>query len=360
MSAQRRLVVAGGGAVGSAIALALARAGHAVVLADPAPLGDNASGVAAGMIAPAFEAVLDEASTGHFDLLRAGRDLWSGFLGGIDPTEAGLDRSGALWIDRRADAGGQAEVILAKMAAIGAEAQRVDPQQARALSAGLGSDVAQALFTPEDWRLDPARALGVLRRAALDAGCVQVAASVTGFEVGIATLSDGQTIAADLLVAATGAEAAFLAPELARLSPIKGQIIRFADAGPTGGPSVRARGGYASPSPDGLVAGATMEAGRADRGVDPAAAAGLAAFAARLYPGLAGREPAAAAGVRATSPDGLPLVGASGKPGVLVAAGMRRNGWLLAPLAAGVITALANGDDPGPYAARLDARRFED
>jgi glycine oxidase len=66
-----------------------------------------------------------------------------------------------------------------------------------------------------------------------------------------------------------------------------------------------------------------------------------------------------AAGVRAATPDGLPMVGASSASGVLVAAGARRNGWLLAPLVAQLIAACVTGRDPGPYAAKLDPRRFE-
>ncbi|HXQ45452.1 MAG TPA: FAD-dependent oxidoreductase, partial [Caulobacteraceae bacterium] len=53
--ASARVVVAGAGALGASIALVLARAGARVALADPAPQGANASGVAAGMLAPAFE-----------------------------------------------------------------------------------------------------------------------------------------------------------------------------------------------------------------------------------------------------------------------------------------------------------------
>ncbi|HEX5776717.1 MAG TPA: FAD-dependent oxidoreductase, partial [Caulobacteraceae bacterium] len=86
------VVVAGSGVTGLAVALALARRGAKVRVCDPAPLGDNASGVAAGMLAPAFEAVLDPLSAGHFELLKAARDLWPGFA----PVE--IVREGAVFV----------------------------------------------------------------------------------------------------------------------------------------------------------------------------------------------------------------------------------------------------------------------
>ena len=58
-----RVLVAGAGAIGSVLSLILAQEGARVILADPAPVGDNASGVAAGMLAPAFEAVLASISS---------------------------------------------------------------------------------------------------------------------------------------------------------------------------------------------------------------------------------------------------------------------------------------------------------
>ena len=53
------IAVVGAGALGAATALGLARAGANVILLDEAPLGRNASGVAAGMLAPAMESALD-------------------------------------------------------------------------------------------------------------------------------------------------------------------------------------------------------------------------------------------------------------------------------------------------------------
>jgi len=65
------VTVAGAGALGLCIALELARRGAGVTLCDPAPVGDNASGVAAGMLAPVFETVLDPDGRADLDFLRA-------------------------------------------------------------------------------------------------------------------------------------------------------------------------------------------------------------------------------------------------------------------------------------------------
>jgi glycine oxidase len=99
-----------------------------------------------------------------------------------------------------------------------------------------------------------------------------------------------------------------------------------------------------------------MEPGRT---ADPAAARQLNAIAKAHFPELAGLEPAINWGVRAGTKDGLPLVGPSSRPGILVAVGARRNGWLLAPLVAEMTAAYLAGADPGGYARAFDPRRFE-
>src|SRR6185369_146047 len=87
------VIVAGAGALGLSTALALADAGCAVTVCDPAPEGANASGVAAGMLAPVFETVLDAEGSSDLPLLLAARNLWPGLAGrsGVE-----LDRSGAV------------------------------------------------------------------------------------------------------------------------------------------------------------------------------------------------------------------------------------------------------------------------
>jgi glycine oxidase len=190
----------------------------------------------------------------------------------------------------------------------------------------------------------------------LAAGVEFVAEAVVGFTPGEARLERGGALAADLLVLAVGAASASLAAELVRLAPVKGHILRLA-GGPLDGPVVRGDGIYVRPHPQGAWVGATMEAGRTDRTVDAAAVETLMARARVLFPHLGAVAHMAATGVRATTDDGLPLVGAGATPGVLLCVGARRNGWLLGPLAARLIGALAFGEDGGKIAATLSPAR---
>ena len=319
-----RVAVAGAGAMGSAVALTLARAGLDVTLFDPRPLGDNASGVAAGMLAPVAETLFDPLSSGHLALLRRARDLWPAFAAGLDLP---ILREGVS-IEGEAD---WLATIATRLEALEAPFER-------------GGDT---LFIEEDWRIEARPALAALRDAAQAVGA--------RFERRAFTTDD--LPAFSTVVLATGPSgAAGLAPELAALIPIKGQILR-ADRGPASGPVIRGQGVYLCPGQSPAI-GATMETGRDDLDVDPSATEALRAAAFRLRPELADAVLTTEVGVRATTPDGLPLVGWSRAPGVMLAVGARRNGWLLAPLVADVVAAYLKGDNPGPDAASLDARRF--
>jgi glycine oxidase len=340
MSRKGTATVAGAGALGLSCALALADAGFAVTVCDPGPPLANASAVAGGMVAPAFEAVLDPEAGDHFDLLLAARNLWPALEA---RSGVRLDRTGALAAGRS----GWLHGVQAALGRLGLHATEIPRRAAEDLAPGLAGNLEGVLFNREDWRLDPRAALAALRAAAEAAG---VSFQATAVE---------DRGAADLLVVAAGATPglAAIAPEAALLSPIKGHILRVRTP-ELGGVTVRGEGVYVTPADGALAIGATMEPGVADARPDPAKAAPLLAAGATLFPALAGAAPELQAGLRAATPDGLPLVGFSRSPGVLLATGARRNGWLLAPLVAQLVAALATGGDPGRYAARLDPARF--
>lgn len=317
----RTVKVAGAGALGLCIAVELAEAGASVTVFDPSP-ETSASAVAAGMLAPVYEAVLDPVARDHFPLLLAARDAWPDFA---ERTGVVLDRSGAIY------AGDRALDVLTTVADL-----------------GVASEVRrEGLFVADDWRLDSEPALARLRGVAAAKGVVFVNAG----------LVDPEGVDA---IAATGWRPVSWAPESHVISAIKGQIIRMSDgplADRTAGPVERRDGGYIAPGARGAMLGATMQPGLTDHEPDQV----IFDLVERAFPEV----PASSAhagkvrvGIRGATPDGLPLVGPSMRPGVWLAMGARRNGWLLAPLVAAMTRAYLAGDDPGPWAPNLDARRF--
>jgi len=326
-----KIAVAGAGAFGSAIALRLAEAGRTVTVFEAASSGASASGVAAGMLAPVSEALFDPASRGHLPLMRRARDLWPDYADrlGISLSRAGVRIEGSeTW----------REEVAGRLQRLGL----------------VASDTIG-----EDWRLEARRALAALRAAAERAGAVFAEGEVTAFRPGEVTLADGRVKAFDLLVLATGpgVRGGRIAPETSVLEPIKGQILR-APALDQDATVVRGEGVYLAPG-ETLAVGATMEIGRDDLLPDPSATQAIRRAALALRPMLDLDRASVEVGVRVSTPDGLPLVGWSQSPGVILAVGARRNGWLFAPLVADMVAAYLTNDNPGPEAAAFDARRFE-
>lgn len=322
------VIVIGAGALGSAVAAELSLRGRRTLVVAPDEV--SASGRAAGMIAPAFESVLDAPMAAHADLLRTGRDLWPDFAAAMGIR---LHREGAEW------RGPDAEAVAARLTELGFEA-------------GLSDGV---VHTPDDWRIDPGQAL-----AALAEGGERREDRLVGLaneEGRWAVLTEaGERLRAAAIVLATGWAAPDCGLVLPPIRPIKGQAVRLEGAGPDR--VVRGEGVYVAPAPGGAIVGATMGEGESDLGVDPAVTQALLARARAICPELANARVAEAyAGVRGASPDGLPYAGRIA-PGAFVALAPRRNGWLLAPLVAKVVADALDGGGPDVVAEAMDPGRF--
>ena len=303
------------------------------------------------MLAPAFESLFDEASP-PLDLLRQARDLWPELAASVGLTLSG---AGAMAVG----APDQVEAWAAALSDLGVKSRRLGSAEVRDRSPWLRT-VSGAVWTGEDWRLEPGAALAALRSAAAAAGAERRRASVTSFAAGVAILSNGARLPADGLVVATGASASLVnvAPEVTALTPIKGHILR-APALRLAGPVVRLASVYICPAAEGALVGSTMEVGRADTRADPKVVERLRALASAASPMLGDAVFTARAGVRAATPDSLPLVGAGRTPGVWLAVGPRRNGWLLAPLIAkALVDGMINGRT-GPWERAFDPARFD-
>jgi glycine oxidase len=329
------VIVIGAGALGLCTAAELAGRGHAVTVVDPG--GVNASSIAAGMLAPALESLLEDLSSDHAALLKRARDLWPAFA---EAHGLALHREGAEW------RGPDAPAAIAQLHRLGFEA--------RAIKGGL--------TTADDWRIEPAAALAALARTAGVTPVRGRVARLTGdarrWRV---EAEDGRVWFAPTVVLATGAAAAIpglperVAALVDSIQPIRGQLTQIAVDPPRR--VVRASGLYVAPAAGGAVIGATMEPGRRDLEPDSLEArarveAGLALL------GLPGEAGQTRVGIRGAVPDSLPLAGPASEPGLHLALAPRRNGWLLGPLVAAVVVDGIEGRPPGPDAAALDPLRF--
>jgi thiazole synthase len=111
---------------------------------------------------------------------------------------------------------------------------------------------------------------------------------------------------------------------------------------------IRHESAYFVPRPDGdLVVGATEEDAGFDRSLTPAGVGFLLTKAQGISSHVASlpiRE--MWTGLRPGTPDGLPIIGRSGMPGVFYATGHYRNGILLAPITASIVAALLEERNP--------------
>jgi glycine oxidase len=334
------VAVIGGGVIGLSVAWRAAQRGMAVTVFDRGALGDGASRVAAGMLAP-----VSEADAGEPALLRAGiasAARWPAFA-----AELGLEayrRCGTLVVARDADEAEALDRELALREELALPVTRLLGSAARRLEPGLAPGVRAALDVPDDHAVDP-RALV----EALVLACERAGVTLRPNE------EVGELPRAGRVVLATGAWAG------PPVRPVKGQILALRDPD---GPGlidrvIRHERFYLVPRGDGRYAlGATME----ERGFDTTVTAGgvreLLQEAQLLIPGLDEMVlEEAAAGLRPGTPDNGPLLGERAD-GVVVAAGHHRNGILLAPLTGDAIAALLAGEPLPDEAAAFAPGRF--
>jgi glycine/D-amino acid oxidase-like deaminating enzyme len=232
----------------------------------------------------------------------------------------------------------------------------------------LLGDTVGGLWSPHEAHVDN-RALGeALAIAFLKAGGVLNAnEAVVTIEAGPAVRTPYHLYGADAVVVAAGAWSALLAD--IPIQPVKGEVIMLAQppfSSKEGAvlpvPVVWGEGVYCVPRPhlgEGgrLLIGATVQEEGFDTHPTPEGRDQLWGAARKLMPSLKNWQLADHwAGLRPKSPDGLPLLGPSGRDGVFVAGGQYRNGILFAPAIAQEMADIILGK--GAVIPDFDPQRF--
>lgn len=348
MAQNMDVLVIGAGAAGWLCAGMLAQRGARVRLLADTQAAPPASAAAAGMLAPWSEALLapDHGHARALELGVEGLGLWEELAPRL---KLGFRRAGTL---------------------LHLDGARRDATLAAALAAGANASLQTgALLLADEALLEPRMALRALRdwgRASgveyADGKGVAEILSEPGCIVG-ARLEDRSLVCAQAIVLAPGAWAnAALrraVPQLEGLIPARGCLIEFQTPQEESGPMQRGEGVYLVPQPGGrLLAGASMEFGVSDPSPDPEQLVMLRDRAIALRPDLQHAPWSGRAGVRAMSQDWSPLIGRTPIEGLFLAAGMGRNGWLLAPVTGRMVCAYVFGEALAPLHAAFSPDRF--
>lgn len=351
------VIVVGGGAIGLFCAVRLRLGGARVWLMDSGPEHQTyytpvASAAAAGMLAP-----IGEVASAHERVALESFELWKEFRAGAEWAD-GVRFDGAVIVRPNAT---EASAFAANASRLGQKAISLSAGDVRKRT-GFRAKVDHAWFVEAEGTVDPLRVLTGLAMQAHALGVLRLydtdASEVTATSV---TTHDGKVFEADAVVLAPGAWATEklmqAAPALKRVRAGKGMLAAV-ELEKRLGSNLRAGDFYLAQRREDAVLGATLEFDRYDRKVDRAKVAELHAAAERLLPGEVKLTEKAWAGIRPMSPDGWPLIGPT-REGILLAAGHSRDGWLMAPITAEIITAYVFGNEiPAGWAA-LSPERFE-
>jgi glycine oxidase len=330
------VIVIGGGIIGLSLARELRKQNLKVLIVERGEPGREASHAAAGMLVdnPAeTPAVLQALAT-------ASAKMYPEFVhelqdeSGINPD---LRDFGTLFFPSSA--------VFSENSAVGPSNSL--PAPLSDFDPALANDYGRAVYLKErsvDPRALTSAALQAARHREVD---IASGTSVTeillsgGRVTGVRT--DRTVYSAPTVVNCAGAWAGQLPPHQFPTRPVKGQMLSI-----VGGPALRhvIRGEiYLVPRSDGrILVGTSVEEAGYDKRTDVETIKRMHQSAIRMVPGLAqGRILESWAGLRPGTPDNLPILGAAETPGYFVATGHFRDGILLAPITAHVMTQLITG-----------------
>ena len=335
------VIVVGGGVIGAAVTYFLSSAGVRVTLLEREELASQASGAAAGMLAPIcessgegpfFQAAVR--SLGMFEQLVPA--LKEG--GGVDPQ---FVRSGVLRVALDPSDAEHLQQSVNRLHPY--DVAWLSPAEAREREPQITPGLEGALWSPREGHVySPAMTRSFAQAAAAQGARIETGIPVQGLlrsgdrVTGVVT-AEGDRPAGTVVLCA-GVWTRFCAEWLSLrlpLEPIRGQILALDAPRPSFRSIVWGEGAYLVPKQNGsVIVGATEERAGFDRRVTAAGLSRLLQAAPELVPALAQSTFRQAwAGLRPDTPDHLPVIGpVPGVEGLLLAAGHYRNGVLLSPI----------------------------
>jgi glycine oxidase len=340
------VVIAGGGVIGGAIALELARAGLRVALFDRQQPGQEASWASAGILSPAPE---NPGAVSMVPLGKASMSLYPEFVAQVEEisgTSVGYRPKGTLEALFSHDTKAELSTIIALHHGLGLRAEPLRPEDARELEPSLSEEVEAAVLRPEEASVDNRALTAAILQAAKRRG-----AEIFSGDGAKAIWREGNRCAG-LVLQTEKVEANWTIIAAGCFSATIEGVAPFAPVRPAKGQMAALRADevkiervlwsekiYLVPRNDGRVlAGATVEHAGFDKRVTAGGIEKILSAAIDLAPGLANAHIEETwAGLRPDSPDHLPILGPTDIDGLLMATGHFRSGILLTPVTARLI-----------------------
>jgi len=347
------VIIIGGGIIGISLAVALRKKGAKILVIERGEPGREASHAAGGMLVDC----LLETPASLQALATASAQMYPEFAHELE-IESGMK------VDLR-DYGSIVFPHLDREDPPGITFASIPAHHLAELEPALAPNNQPAFFLKER-SVDPR----ALTAAALKTAKNRDVDFSSGDPVKAVNISDGA------VSGVTTTKTSFLAPKVVNCAgawsgqigplnfptrPVKGQMLCLAMPSRTLLKHViRTSRAYLIPRSDGrLLVGATVEEAGYDKRTDPATVQRLHRAALEIVPQLRdARILEDWAGLRPGTPDALPILGATSIPGYYVATGHFRDGILLAPITAQVMTAVIEGRQAEHDLTAFSAARF--
>jgi len=342
------VVIIGAGIIGLSLAISLRKQGLRVLVVERGEAGREASYAAAGMLVgsgkempPAVKPLAAESARMYPEFAHELEDE-SGL-------KVDLREQGTILVSRVADFPDSAEMISRE------RLQSLEP------AVTLAAPAAYLGERSVDPRALTAAALKAARHRGVDISSgSEVKALLTSEDRVCGVQTDKTSYSAEIVVNCAGAWAGCIGPHKFPVRPVKGQMLAV-----VGGPSlqhvIRADEVYLVPRSDGrIVIGSTIEDAGYNKQTDVSTVQRLLHAAVELVPELAkAKVHDDWAGLRPGTSDELPILGETQTRGYFIASGHYRDGILLAPITAQIMTDLILGKPISHDLAAFSPARFD-
>jgi len=361
-------IIAGGGLIGSAIALELARNDLRVALFDAQEPGREASWASAGILSPAPE---NPGMISMVPFAKASLAMYPEFIELVEELsgiQTGYRANGTVEALFSRHAREELNTIVALHRGLGLKAEAISAQEARDLEPDLSEETEAAVLRPDEASVDNRLLASALIEAAnrsgaeIHAGKAVAAIWREGSECRGA-LVRGEQISAKHTIVAAGSFSARIAgvQEYAPVRPAKGQMVSLRCDSARIQRVLWSERIYVVPRKDGrILCGATVENAGFDKTVTASGIHANLDAAIELAPILArARVEDTWAGLRPDSPDHLPIIGPTDVGGLLIATGHFRSGVLLTPITAKLIGEFIAEKTPSVAWEKFSPMRFQ-